>query len=157
VKIKALKEFKSDEQLEEEGKWTTITDGVEFKIRRMRSKTVSKARDRIYGPYERAMGPRKKELPEAVELQCTVNLLSEAVIADWRGEGMVDDSDQPIPFTVDNCKAVLSDPETGKDLRATIITLALDGEHFAPDSEEATADEGNSSSASNGTSGTAAS
>lgn len=144
MKIKALGEYKSDAQLEEEGKWTTLAEGVEFKIRRMRSKTVSKARDRIYGPYERALGPRKKDLPEELEIQCTINLLSEAVVADWRGPGMVDDENQPIPFSSENCKAVLSDPSTGKDLRATIIGLALDGEFFSPDSDEAKIDEGNS-------------
>lgn len=155
MKIKALKEYRSDESLEENGKWTTIADGVEWKIRRMRSKTVSAARDRIYGPYERALGPRRKELPEAVELQCTINLLAEAVIVDWRGPGMVDDNDAPIPFTVDNVKAVLTDEETGKDLRATVIGLAMDGEFFSPESDDTKADEGNSSNASSGASSTA--
>lgn len=154
MKIKALKEFRSDEALEEGGKWTTIADGVEFKIRRMRSKTVSTARDRIYGPFERAMGPRKKDLPDAIEVQCTVKLLSEAVVADWRGPGMVDDNDAVIPFTAENAAEIFSDPETGKDLRATVIQLALDGEFFAPDSDETEVDVGNSLNVSTGTSST---
>jgi hypothetical protein len=143
VKIKALQDFRSDEQAEEEGKWATIAEGVEWKIRRLRSKAVTKARDKIYGPYERAMGPRKKDLPDAVELQCTIKLISEAVVVDWRGPGMVDDDGKAIPFTVDNCVAVLEDPETGKDLRATVINLAMDGDFFSPDSPEVKVDEKN--------------
>jgi hypothetical protein len=89
------------------------------------------------------MGPRKKELPDAIENQCTIKLLSEAVVADWRGPGMVDDEDKPIPFSVENAVAVFSDPDTGKDLRATVIALSMDGDFFAPDSEDAVADAGN--------------
>ena len=143
LKIKALQEFRSDEKLEEEGKWTTIAEGVEFKIRRMRSKVVEKARERIYGPHERAMGQRRKNLPEALEIQCTCNLLAQAVLADWRGEGMVDDKGTPIPFTAENAYELFNDPETGKDLRSTVINLAMDGEFFSPNSEETVADAGN--------------
>jgi hypothetical protein len=140
MKIKALSDFRADEDAEENGKWTTIAEGVEFKIRRLRSKAVSKARDKIYGPFERAMGPRKKDLPESVEQECTIKLLATAVVVDWRGDGMVDDSGAPIPFSVDNATEILSDPDTGKDLRATLIALSMDGDFFAPDSEEAKAD-----------------
>lgn len=144
MKIKAFAEFRHDEDAEENGKWTTIAEGVEFKIRRLRSKAVSKARDRIYGPFERAMGPRKKDLPDPVEIECTTRLLAEAVVADWRGPGMVDDSGQPIPFSVETAREIFSDPETGKDLRATVINLSMDGEFFSPESEDAQADEKNS-------------
>lgn len=143
VKIKALQVFRTDEDAEENGKWVPIADGVEFKIRRLRSKTVNKARERIYGPHERAMGARRKELPEAIELLCTVSLLAESVIVDWRGEGMVDDDGNAVPFSVDTAKELLSDPETGKDLRSTVIQLSTDGELFSPDSPDVKADEGN--------------
>jgi len=151
VKIKAFNEFRSDDDLEENGKWTTIAEGVEFKIRRLRSKIVAKARDKIYGPFERAMGPRKKDLPDHIERECTIKLIAEAVVADWRGPGMVDDTGKPIPHTVENAVAIFSDPETGKDLRATVIQLSMDGEFFAPDGEDTKADEGNLSSVSTGT------
>lgn len=144
IKVKALKDFRHDEDAEENGKWTTLADGVEFKIRRLRSKVVNKAREKIYGPHERAMGPRKKELPAQLEEMCTIRLLSEAVVVDWRGPGMVDDENKPIPFSVENCAEVLSDPDTGKDLRVTIINLSMDGEFFSPDDEDVKADAGNS-------------
>lgn len=143
MKIKAFSDFRKDEEAEENGKWAVITDGVEFKIRRMRSKAVVKARERIYGPYERAMGARKKDLPEQVENQCTVNLLSEAVLVDWRGEGMVDDDGKTIPFSPDAAKKLLSDDEYGQDLRAAVINLSLDGDFFSPEAEETKVDAGN--------------
>lgn len=143
MKIKALQEFRSDEKLEEDGKWTTIAEGVEFKIRRLRSKFVAKAREKIYGPYERAMGQRKKDLPEAIELECTVKLVSTAIVADWRGPGMVDDDGAPIPFNEDTAKAVFSDPDTGKDLRVTVINLSMDGDFFSPENEDVKLDAGN--------------
>lgn len=145
IKIKAIKEnYTADLDAEENGKWAPIADGIEFRIRRLRSKRVSDARDKIYGPFERALGPRKKDLPEEIEISCTVKLLSQHVIADWRGKNMVDDNGAPVPFSAENAAEILRDPETGKDLRATIITLAQDGEFFAPDSEETKIDEGNS-------------
>lgn len=143
MKIKALQVFRTDEDAEENGKWATIADGVEFKLRRLRSKAVNKARERIYGPYERAMGPRKKDLPEAVEVQCTINLLAEAVVVDWRGEGMVDDNGNAIPFSVDTAKEIFGDPDTGKDLRATVIGLSMDDGLFSPEDEDVKADAGN--------------
>lgn len=146
VKIKGLQGYKSYEHIEEEGVWTPIGPDIEFKIRRMRSKTVDRARDRIFGPHERAM--RGKDLPEGLDTELTIKLLSEAVVADWRGKGMVDDNDQPFPFNPENAKVLFSDPETGKDLRSTIIQTAMDGSVFVPDN----ATEGNSASSSSGSS-----
>lgn len=142
VKVKAFSAFRSDEKKEEEGVWQTIVDGVDFKIRRMRSKPVLDARKKIYGPFERAQRGSTQDLPDAIELQCTINLLAKAVVIDWRGPGMVDDNGEPIPFTEDNCTEILSDKETGKDLRTLIISLSADAEVFAP--EDLAEDSGNS-------------
>lgn len=150
IKVKALSVYKSDDKLEEEGKWAPIAEGVEFKIRRARCKLVEEARERIYGPHERSLGRAKKKLPEKLEVTLTCQLMSQAVIADWRGEGMVDDNGAPIPFTPENCFEVVSDAETGKDLRSVILQYAMDGEFYDPTSEDATSDEGNSSITSNG-------
>jgi hypothetical protein len=146
IKVKAFSSFRSDEKKEEEGVWQTIADGVDWKLRRMRSKPVLDARKRIYGPFERAQRGSDKDLPDAVELQCTVNLLSQAVVVDWRGPGMVDDKGEPIPFTPENCAEILRDPDTGKDLRSLVISLSTDAEVFAPETapEDLQADAGNS-------------
>lgn len=141
MKIAALEGFKSFEQLEEEGVWCTIAQGVEWKIRRMRSKAVERAKDRIYGPHERAM--RGKDLPDQLETELTKRLLSQAVVVDWRGPGMVDDSGVAIPFSSDACFEILSDPDTGKDLRGTIIAFAMDASVFTPETDEVKGDEGN--------------
>jgi hypothetical protein len=141
MKIKAFNNFRSDAKIEEEGKWADIAPGVQFKIRRLRSKLVMDARRRIYGPHERAMNG--KDLPDATETMCTIALLSQSVIADWRGEAMIDDdTGQPVPFSVENCAAVVGHPETGKDLRGIVITFANDSEFYAP--EDTAADLGNS-------------
>ena len=144
MKIKAFADYKSDEKLEDEGVWSPMADGVDFKIRRLRSKIVEKARERIYGPHERALGPRKKSLPDGLETQLTIQLLAQAVIVDWKGPGMVDDDGKAIPFTVENCAEVISDADTGKDIRAAVLQYGMDGEHYAPTSKEAVIDEGNS-------------
>lgn len=143
VKIKALEVYKSDEKLEDEGKWAPIAEGVEFKIRRLRSKIVEEARERIYGPHERSLGKSRKKLPDKLETQLTCQLMSQAIIADWRGEGMVDDSGKPIPFTAENCYEVVSDAETGKDLRSVVLQYGMDGEFYDPTSEDSKVDEGN--------------
>lgn len=141
MKIAALQSFKSYEELEEEGVWCMIAPGVEWKIRRMRSKPVERAKDRLYGPHEKAM--RGKDLPDALEIDLTKRLLSQAVVVDWRGEGMVDDKGVPIPFSSDNCFEILSDPDTGKDLRGTVISFAMDGSVFTPESDDNKAAAGN--------------
>jgi hypothetical protein len=138
MKIKALDAFTSHEEIEESGVWTTIAPGVEWKIRRMRSKAVERAKDRLYGPHELAMNGKK--IPDALEIELTKKLMSQALVVDWRGEGMVDDSGNPIPFTAANAFEILSDKDTGKDLRSTIISLSMNGELFVPDSEVAIAD-----------------
>lgn len=153
MKIKALQVHTSHPAIEEAGVWVPVADGVEFRVRRMRSESVSKARDRIYGPAERTMG--NKKIPDKLETELTCRLLSQAVIVDWRGAGMVDDSGNPVKFTPENCEAILHDPDYGRDIRALVINAAMDGDQFVPDSEETKADEGNSLPTSNGTSGLA--
>lgn len=140
LKIKAFAGMRSDEALEAEGKFAEVAPGVEFKIRRIRSKPVMDARRKIYGPHERAMAG--KDLPEKIETMCTIRLLSEAVVVDWRGEEMKDDeTGEPVPFTTENAAALFSDPETGKDLRSVVLNLANDGDFYAP--EDTQADTGN--------------
>lgn len=141
MKIKALEGFKSYAQIEEEGVWCDIAPGVQWKIRRMRSKAVERARERIYGPHERAM--RGKDLPDELETELTKRLMSQCLVVDWRGKGMVDDNDQPIPFNADNCYEILGDEDTGRDLRATVIAFSMDAEVFVPDSKESKVDSGN--------------
>lgn len=141
IKIKAFKTFAADAASEEEGKWAPIVEGVEFKIRRLRSKAVQEAQRKIYGPHERAM--RGKDLPDAIETMCTIRLLSEAVIVDWRGDEMKDEKGKPVPFSPETCAELLSDPETGRDLRATVLSFTADSEFYAP--EDQAADLGNSS------------
>lgn len=133
MQIKALQVFKHDDRKETDGVWCPIAPGVEWRIRRMRSKPVEEAKERLYGPYERVMN---KNLPEALETDLTCKLLSQAVVVDWRGEGMVNDSGEPVPFSVELAEALLKDKDTGKDLRATIISLAMDSEQFRPDSQD---------------------
>lgn len=153
MKIKALQAHKSYPEIEEAGVWVPVADGIEFKVRRMRSESVSKARDRIYGPTERTMGSKK--IPDKLETELTCRLLSQAVIVNWRGAGMVDDNGQPVPFSPDNCETILHDEEYGRDIRALVINAAMDGDQFVPTSEEVKADEGNSSATSNGGSNSA--
>lgn len=141
MKIAALQSFVSHEDIEEEGVWCPIAADVEFKIRRMRSKTVERAKERIYGPTEKAM--RGKDIPDALEVEFTKRLMSQAIVVDWRGAGMVDDAGNAIPFTADNCYAVLSDEATSKDLRGLIIQFAMDGNIFVPESDENKAAAGN--------------
>lgn len=140
MKIAAFKNMRSDADAEENGKWVDVAPGIQWKMRRLRSKTVSAARRKIYGPQERAMNG--KELPDAIETMCTIRLLSEAVVTDWRGEEMKDEeTGQPIPFSKETCATLLSDAETGKDLRALVISLSNDSEIFSV--EDAEADAGN--------------
>lgn len=140
IKIKAFANLKSDEQLENEGKWADMAPGVRFKIRRLRSKHVQDARRKIYGPHERSMNG--KDLPDKIETMLTIRLLSEAIIADWEGEAMVDDATgQPVPFNAENAAAVFSDDETGKDLRALALNFANDAEFYSP--EDTSDDKGN--------------
>ena len=141
MKIKALSDYKSFDALEEEGIWFPMAADVEFKIRRMRSKAVERARERIYGPVERVM--RGKDIPDEMDLKLTKKLLSEAVISDWRGKGMVDDEGAAIPFSTSTCYQILDDPETGRDIRSTVITASMDGTNYRPDSEDSKEDEKN--------------
>jgi len=151
IKIKALEVFRSDDKLESEGKWADVTGDIQFRVRRMRSKPVMDAREKIYGPYER-VARGKQNLPDAIELSCTIRLLSEAIVVDWRQRNpsnneewlpyLLDDSGDKIEFTPENAATLFRDPDTGKDLRGLVIGLSTDGEFFAP--EEIEADSGNS-------------
>ena len=141
MKIKAFEQFRSDANAEENGKIADITPGIWMKVRRIRSKPVMDARRKIYGPHERAMNG--KDLPDPIEVMCTIRLMSEAVVTDWGGTDMVDDeTGDPVPFTVENAAKVFGDPETGKDLRSLVLGFANDPEFYAP--EDVAADMGNS-------------
>lgn len=152
MKLKALSDaFSSDRDAEENGRFMDVADGIQFQIRRARSKAVTDARKRIYGPYERAMKHRD-ELPPELEVKLTIDLLSQAVITGWRRANigddakmvyspMTDDDGIEQPFSSELVASLLRNPDYGKDLRQTVIILSSDGDMFRP--EEAAEDKGN--------------
>jgi hypothetical protein len=93
----------------EDGMWVKLRDGIEVKVRSVRSEIVKKVRARAQRPYERLLATQKwRYLPEQEE-KIAETVIIEGVLLDWRNiEG---EDGKPLPFNRETVKAIITDPE----------------------------------------------
>lgn len=78
--------FGTNKESETDGVWVSITDTVEFKIRRLgghNAKLISKRHAELFQPYAKAK--ENNALSEDKEEQLNIKLFVDSVIVDWKG------------------------------------------------------------------------
>lgn len=116
------KKYAVDLNLEEDGKWIKF-DGFELKIRRLNSKASDKARSEAVKPYQDNI--QNNTLTDEAAEEILNKQICYGIIADWRGDDIVDDDGKPVPFSGDAALEVFGSQEM-KDLKSTILAYSND-------------------------------
>lgn len=133
--------LKTDPAREDEGVWVEVGDGASLKLARIGNRRYREATQRRFKPYRRAL--RAGTLSEATSEQLMAEVLAETVLLDWRG---LMDRGTPVPYSVDQAKAVLCDPAY-REFRDLVVELAGDMQSYREaDLEDAEKNLGTSSS-----------
>lgn len=128
--------FSTDRDAEQNGKWFTLAPGVEMRIRRFKSQHTTRTRERLEKPFERLR--KNGNLPTDIMEKIVHQTLCESTIVDWRGDAIVDQQGNPMPFSA----AAADDLLTAlPELRDEVTSMALRMDNFRVEDDKET--EGN--------------
>jgi len=146
--VDILQQFEKDAGAEEEGRWFTITDGLEFLIARANNPRHVRVMERISRQHKADLSTGT--LPQDTLIAVTEECYAEAIWLDWKGELVYDGE------TVTNSKEMrlkmLRDRRL-RDMKEAIYVVASNGDAFVKEEQEASAK--NSSRSSSGKKSTA--
>jgi hypothetical protein len=114
--MSTYKSFKTSENLERDGIILDLGDVGKFRIARAGGRNVryQKRLEALLRPHRRAL--QTETMSEEVAREVTIQAFSETVILGW--DGVTGPDEQPLPFSVDNCKRLLSDlPDLFNEIR----------------------------------------
>jgi len=117
--------YETDLDLEKEGVWVEITADIKVKIAALGNKNHQEAIEKFAKPYKSQI--RHKTISVEVEEDLHLKAIAKAVLVDW--EGMTDREGKALPYSFDNCYALLSDPKM-KRFKADILLIAKEAETF---------------------------
>jgi hypothetical protein len=103
---KFTERYTTNKEAEEEGVWVDLGDGIEIKVRRIKSPTSRKVLRQLQAPYEH-MRRTGRSLPESVETEITRKWAAHGLLVDWKGVG--DKDGKNLPFSPDNALKVLQE------------------------------------------------
>ncbi len=111
----------ADPILLEEGIWVTICRGICFKISSSESRRYKAATRAALVAHANFDGAGST-LPEDVAKTVLIESIASGMLHDW--EGITDDEGKELPFSVEEAKALLADPELG-----LVIDRTLEASH----------------------------
>lgn len=125
-----LKTFGTDVDKTDNGAWVAVSEGVSFKLARLNRPEYVAYRTKIQEEHSVELTvlrstQKYKEL-EALSAKLYAKVLANTIVKDW--EGVTYDGDE-IPFTVEACENLLSDPRM-VDLVNHLTNLANSRETF---------------------------
>lgn len=122
--------YKTDKNLEENGQWVDLGEGVEIKIARLNSERSQAVRRRLEKPYSKMRG----EIPAQIQEDILTKQVAEAVLLDWKGVEL--EVGKPLDPTLENKIKVLTE---FKDFRQDVVFVSMEAETFkTAKAEEAT-------------------
>lgn len=125
--------YTTNKEAEEEGVWVDLGDGIEIKVRRVKSATSRKMLRQLQAPYEH-MRRTGRALPESVELEITRKWAAHGLLVDWKG--VTDKRGKALAFTPENALKAL---EQFEDFADDVAYFAREVETFRAKALEETA------------------
>lgn len=119
--------FKSDINLEKEGVWFEIAEGIQFRVRRFGGSNfeIKKAMTKYYKPYSKLI--ERGLLPEAKEKEIYTKAFIDACIVEWKG---VEIDGEITPFSFDAALKLFKElPE----LLETLMEHSQSSDHYKED------------------------
>lgn len=137
--------FATDATTEEQGQWVDFGDGVELRIAATASRRADRALERHRAQYHRHY-VHGRTIPLDVRLEADISLAA-AVLVDWRGPGITGRDGQPIPYSADAARQLMTDL---RELREQVLLTARQAETFRKERLEDLGKTSSPSSASTG-------
>lgn len=128
-------EDKTDTNAFENGRWFDITKGSRIKLRAVSSPKVQATRNEIRRPFA-LREENGYELTAIEENESLLQLLSQAIIVDWKGTIFQDDKGEHLEYSAENAYILLSNPKLAK-FAQFLIGLIMDGASFDMKVDEA--------------------
>lgn len=132
--VDILQKFEKDTDAEENGRWFTVAEGLEFLIARANNPTHIRVMEKLSRKHKADLSTGMLATDVLIEL--TEECYAEAIWLDWRGDLTYDGK------VVKNSKEVrltmLRDRRL-KDMKDAIYSVAANGDAFAKEEQEASA------------------
>lgn len=98
-------EFAVDEKAEQDGVWRDYGD-ISFLVARSGNRAYRQKFIRLYKPHERLL---KLDTPasEAKSIEIMVDVMSTAILLNWKGKLVVEKGGAPVEYSVENAKKAL--------------------------------------------------
>lgn len=137
-------EYVTDTTLEEEGVWIKLRRGdAEVLVARAGNSKHDELVRRLRKKHAR--GFRGDELPREIEESIALEALAKTILLGWRGvtdesgadvpgSGILDDNDQPIPYSPEKARELL---KLSRDFRLEITEIATEMEVYKREEVEA--------------------
>ena len=138
-----LSDFRVDTDAQKGGVWVDFGGDASFKIAALENEDFTAAFRARVEPYTN-LG---REIPPDEQTEIMIDCMVDHIVIDWKG---IFENDEPIPFSKDQCKRVLTEFSWVRD---RILEEARKLQNFRDFKNKAT--EGNSKSASGGKKSTA--
>lgn len=107
-----INEFKTDQNLEEEGTWVSIDgNGTSIKVARMNNRAYKKYFQQITKPYKRMI--RNGSLSEDLAEKLLIDAIAHKVLVDWKG---FTKNGKKFSYSVDNARTFLAESSDFRDL-----------------------------------------
>lgn len=116
-----MERYKTDRNLEENGQWVELGDGLEIKVARISSERSKAVRHRLEKPYAKMRG----EIPTSIQEQILIKQIAEAVLLDWKG--VTDEEGKAVECTLDAKIKMLTE---FKDFLQDVVMVAMEAETF---------------------------
>jgi len=114
--------YDTDINEEEEGRWfENIIPGASFKLRRFTAKAVNNERNRLQLAF-RKYANKDGSFPENISTRI-VNEQMGVIIADWRGDALVDRDGSPLVYSPEKAKALAAQLP---NLRTQLLLISMD-------------------------------
>ena len=128
------KAYGTDLKKETEGRWHNLSmiDGAKIKVAKAGNPENEKLLRKLYKPYAQQIR-RGKDLSKSVQDEIELKLLTKTILLDW--EGIPDGEGGEIPYSEENAKELLSDPEL-KELKDEIHEASNDFAGFQAEMDE---------------------
>jgi hypothetical protein len=129
-------EYLTDPSLEEEGVWVRLRKGdAEVLVARAGNSKQEELSRRLRKKHGR--GFRGEELPQEIEEAIVLEVMSKAILLDWKGiEGPipgVHEDEGEVPYSHDNARALL---KLSRDFRLEITQIATEMEIYRQEEQE---------------------
>lgn len=117
-----IRQFKTDEKLEEEGTWFDLSDESSLKLARWGNKNAEGMLRKLQRPYRRMMAFR--DLPDDLTSEMMVKVMAKHIIKDWKG---FTDNGSDFLCNEENATRLLNE---SKDFRDLVTSLSNDASGF---------------------------